>query len=392
MIESKPAHSIINRSVDFWLLGGASIALWAVMLTAQLFRDQYDVIGNHFLQVAGFFSIMSLVCNHPHFMISYRFGYGRGTPFILKHWFSLLAVPIGLIALFILAYCNYDFSIRESPLAASVSHFFTAHPMIRRWDDFNNFGTESLAFAAGLMFITVGWHYSKQVFGCMMVYAKYDEYPLTPFQRKVIKASVFAIAWFSFLSGVLSFKQYGNSGSAKFFNIPLASYPLPLWLLPFTGVCIAIFSSLTVFLVFVPNYRKYKKIPSLNFLISWIAFHIWWIPIIPNNEFYIVTVPFFHSLQYLPFAYRLESPRSAPKNISHRKLYSKIALLLFIGFMAFELGPSMLDRHFDTFANKGSLFFLISFVIFINVHHFFIDSVVWKFNLPEVRKNLLFEN
>ena len=37
--------------------------------------------------------------------------------------------------------------------------------------------------AFNVMIFTIGWHYTKQVFGCMMVYAHYDGYPLSRVQR-----------------------------------------------------------------------------------------------------------------------------------------------------------------------------------------------------------------
>ena len=67
----------------------------------------------------------------------------------------------------------------------------------------------------------------------------------------------------------------------------------------------------------------------------------------------------------------------------------RLALLLLIGFCAFELVPNLLDNAFQTEWYLKTWFFMIAFAVFINVHHFFIDSVVWKFNQAEIRKSLL---
>ncbi len=66
-----------------------------------------------------------------------------------------------------------------------------------------------------------------------------------------------------------------------------------------------------------------------------------------------------------------------------------MALLLVVGFLAFELGPNILDNGPETPWELKAWFFLFAFVVFLNVHHFFIDSVVWKFKQSEVRDNLL---
>ena len=67
----------------------------------------------------------------------------------------------------------------------------------------------------------------------------------------------------------------------------------------------------------------------------------------------------------------------------------RLGLLLFVGFCAFELIPSSLDRALETTWYLKTWFFMIAFAVFINVHHFFIDSVVWKFNQTEIRDSLL---
>jgi hypothetical protein len=48
-------------------------------------------------------------------------------------------------------------------------------------------GDVLLTAGFNLMVLTIGWHYTKQVFGCMMVYARYDGYLLTPFQRAITR-------------------------------------------------------------------------------------------------------------------------------------------------------------------------------------------------------------
>src|SRR4051812_507115 len=95
-----PANALLSRVSDFWLLGGASIGLWIVMSLAQFGRERSEAVESHFLQLGALFSLLSIVCNHPHFMISYRFAYGRGAKFVLKHWFSLLLVPAALISIY----------------------------------------------------------------------------------------------------------------------------------------------------------------------------------------------------------------------------------------------------------------------------------------------------
>ena len=92
-----PLRSLTTRSLDFWMLGGASLVLWAVMFTFEGDGREAWAINHHFLNLVALSGSLALICNYPHFMASYRLVYGQGGRFILEHWFQLLVVPICLL-------------------------------------------------------------------------------------------------------------------------------------------------------------------------------------------------------------------------------------------------------------------------------------------------------
>ena len=112
--DSERRTSLSTRFVDFWLLGGASLVLWLIMWAAYPLRRSSEAVDGHFAQIMTLASVMSIFCNHPHFMISYKFGYGRGPGFIARHWFKLVAVPLGLIAFYIVGYIHFNQDISNS--------------------------------------------------------------------------------------------------------------------------------------------------------------------------------------------------------------------------------------------------------------------------------------
>jgi hypothetical protein len=385
------SQAVSTRFADLWLLGGASILLWAVMAVGSRFRESAESIDLHFFQMAAFFSLMSIFCNHPHFMISYRFGYGRGVKFVGQHWFKLLVLPLGLIALYAVAYAKFNAQISDLPLVVFANHIFEKTGWAFRLGKLDNLGIETLSLSVLLMNLTVGWHYSKQVFGCIMVYSRYDRYPLTPLKRNLLKANLFGIAFLNFFYLTLHRPDYNADPLAKsyFFNIPMIDLGLPSLLLPLSAAFVGLSTAAVLFFIFYANFKKHRVWPSANLIVPWIAFHIWWIPILKLPEYYFLAIPFFHSLQYLPFAYRLESPKIRAWKYKDFDFCLRLALLLFVGFCAFELVPSLLDRFFETTWYLKTWFFMIAFAVFINIHHFFIDSVVWKFDQADVRENLL---
>ena len=64
-------------------------------------------------------------------------------------------------------------------------------------------------------------------------------------------------------------------------------------------------------------------------------------------------------------------------------------LLVLTGFCAFELIPNSIDIATGTIASMNVWFFFVSFWLFINIHHYFIDNVIGRFTNPRVREYLL---
>ena len=59
------------------------------------------------------------------------------------------------------------------------------------------------------------------------------------------------------------------------------------------------------------------------------------------------------------------------------------------GWLAFELVPNTLDNYLGTFNTWNVFFFFTAATLFINIHHYFIDNVIWRFKDPIVRRYLL---
>ena len=55
MENASRSNALVSRFVDFWLLGGASIALWALLVIGQAMRGHFEPIEGHFIQIGGFF-------------------------------------------------------------------------------------------------------------------------------------------------------------------------------------------------------------------------------------------------------------------------------------------------------------------------------------------------
>ena len=385
---TRPQSLTSNQVKDFWFLGGLSILIWMLFIVFEPMKANSELISTRFLQIGTLFSWLSFICNYPHFLISYRFAYTRGIKFILQNWVPLIAVPFFLIIFYLVSFFYFDTTITNNPVVLFLNSLLVKSGLSWQIGEQANLGTEVLAFSVRIMYITVGWHYAKQIFGCMMVYGHYSSYQFTILQKKLIKMSLFSIAFFNFF--VLSIPAPDAATTTTyFFNIPLSAYGFSTLFILIFKYIVLITSLLVLYFVFYKNYQKTKKLPPLNVLVGYVAFHIWWFPPIRQSEFYFLTIPFFHSLQYLPFAYRLEVNRGEKSNKENFWISLKIIMLIVAGILAFETIPHFLDVKVDSLGHFNTWFFMISFAVFINIHHFFIDSVIWKFNHKDIRDKIL---
>jgi hypothetical protein len=378
-------RALTTRYLDFWLLGGASIVVWAFMFACNPLRRVSWAVDHHYGNAFAISNTVALFVNYPHFMASYALAYRKGWSFIREHWLQLVAVPIALAVIVTWAYFLFDSSTASSAAIAAANGFFQKVGMRTRFGLSPFLGTEVLGLAVTTMYLTVGWHYTKQVYGCMMVYASFDAYPLTLAQRTLVKWNLFGI-WF------LSFTYY-NVGTepADFFGLRYFRLGLPHAVVELSIAFLAPSFGAVVYYVFGRVYEQHKRLPSLNMIVPYVAMYLWWVPLFIQSEFYMYVVPFFHSLQYLPFVYKIERGRDrdiAPTRHERRGTLMMIGLVV-AGFAFFELVPNTADALLYTKETMSLWYFFIAAQVFINVHHYFIDNVLWRFKNPEVKKYLL---
>jgi hypothetical protein len=115
-----PVRALTTRFLDFWLLGGASLLVWLVMISVQGFRTSW-AIDQHFKNLTITTASLSLLINYPHFLISYKLAYTRGRAFILGNWWQLLAVPALLAGVFALAFFDYGIPVGQVPVVSGVA-------------------------------------------------------------------------------------------------------------------------------------------------------------------------------------------------------------------------------------------------------------------------------
>lgn len=364
------------------MLGGLSIAVWAILVIFSMFRGDSELLESRFLQIPIVFAWLSFFCNFPHFMVSYKIAYSRKKSFILDHWFQLLFVPALLIGLYLCAYLFFHLKIENNLLVTKINEFFSLIHLSYRFGVNSTFGAEMLILSIRLMYILVGWHYAKQVFGCILITLRMDQIQLKQIDRNLLKYTLFSVAIYNFFFSSI---PVGNASSTSYF------YNLPIEAMGFSPDFLLYSKSLSIIMsLLLPAYLylKYRgaireQIP-MRAIVVYLAFIIWWLPPVRQLDYSLYAIPFFHSLQYLLFAAKIEGHHK----MTFKNNFIQVLVLIVAGFLFFEFVPNLLDISLKTIPGLGTIFFYIAFPVFINIHHFFIDNCIWKVSNHEVKEKI----
>ena len=356
-----PKRHLLGPGYDTLILGGASILIWLLILICRKYVS-FAPITQHLAIIPSTMASLVLLVNYPHFMASYRIAYGQGPSYIKKNWLELILVPILLFAVFVWTFW-----------------------LIRK--GLQIYSELIISLMLDLMFLTVGWHYCKQIFGCMMITARLSDYSISPEQRKILLFHIHTI-WifvFTFVHTIPTTQSYVGFDYTS--RIILSKYLLPIWGIAFVGSLIAFFWK-----VIYVNFKKDFAVPGLQFWVPLVAIYIWWLPYFSVDLFGAQMVPFFHSLQYMAFVHRYESSSQVETSKKSSSFPLVMLGLCVVGFLAFEGVPGLIDDLTETRNIVGALaFFTGSFSVFINIHHYFIDSVIWRMSNGHIIKNLRLE-
>ena len=340
--------SMIGPRIDLFLIGGASII---VCLLYWMFVSSDNSVTLYNVTWLAFY--LSFVVNYPHFASSYQLLYGDYRHLIFKKmsffWAALIA-PALLISLMFVAIQSANKQI--------------------------------LSFMVQGMYLSVGWHYVKQIYGTSIVASAIQKRYFGKWEKVFILLnlnSVWALSWVQ-----------ANIGSDKinFEGISYYTLGLPDYALTIAYGAVAATFSVTL-LIMVRKYIQTGVRPATSSLICFASIYCWYLPLL-NHPMFFYFIPFFHSMQYLLFVVALkrnqaeQATSQAVTGVAKRSLFMKkfcgfFALAAILGALAFEFIPRSLDSSVPIgLAMLTPTIWYFSFNIFLNLHHYFIDNVIWR--------------
>ncbi|QIG55324.1 hypothetical protein G6N82_03410 [Altererythrobacter sp. BO-6] len=362
---SAPRRYLFGPVRDFLTFGGSSLVLLPVVLALP---------ADRFVATFAFAALLlAHVINHPHFAHSYQIFYrgfakkafagSIGREMQLRYLFAGIVAP-ALLALFLV-----------TAVAAGE--------------------VRTLGYAANAMALFVGWHYVKQGYGLLMVDCALKKRFFGDRDKKVLLVNSYAV-W-------LSAWAYGNAKISKtsLWGIEYFTFAIPEWIV-FVGIAIASITSALTLAVLVQGFRERGQLPWNGILAYFVSIYLW-LAFVSVNPLWLLITPALHSLQYLAVVWRFETnyatalnaPASGTAdekgwNSSRNRVRLHILVFVMIGavagFIGFWGAPLLLTAAAEAPQKAlGAGVFLFSAWVFINVHHYFMDNVMWRRNNPDTK-------
>ena len=325
--KEKPPLYFVSAKVDYGLIGGATLAAWALLSSASSPGPAREAAA-----------LLSWVVNWPHFSATSWRLYGsrsRWTQFPL----TALAVP---------------------PLLVLAAAGALASP---------------LGFAPWFVKLFLIWspyHFSGQSLGLSMIYARRAGFDPGRLGRAALSGFIFG----TFLLGTARSEASGES--TPYFGIRCPSLGIPYWA-P-RAVEIGMWASGAVFLLVVLAWclRSRRFLPPIVLLPA-AAQWLWFVQGAPRESFQAF-VPFLHSLQYLLLAWSMQM---AEGRATRETVWGKSAAWAAANvaggaalFWALPWAASKLGYARD-FAEPVA-------ISAVQLHHFFVDGVIWKLRDPRL--------
>ena len=348
----------LSPFVEFLLVGGATVFLYPLSfaLRAMLGLDASEL-------AIGFLAFhAAFVVNDPHFTVTYLLFYRRDVARTQPVRWTIAGVvaPVALAAWAIAA-------------------------LVMR-------SAQTLGWMVQLMYLLVGWHYAKQGFGVLTVLSARAGVFLSARERIAFLSNAYAGWAFAWANPAAPSGEFEERGVVYW------AIAHPRWLEIVTGAAFAITTAALVATLVARSRRGERNIPRAplaGFLVT-----VWaWTIFTSADPLVRYVIPALHSVQYFYFVWLMKRNEAlaeeGPPRFG-RPVRTRLAILFLsavgLSVLLFHALPGFFDAAIAArWQVKGREIplgetpFLAAFFVFLNVHHYFMDFVVWRRENPDTR-------
>ncbi|MCB9254256.1 MAG: hypothetical protein H6617_06200 [Bdellovibrionaceae bacterium] len=331
----------VNAPIDFLFIGGLSLLSFAIFnLSGDAISYDSVIAGSLFLLWIG---------NWPHFAASnYRLYSSRE-------------------------------NIRQYPLTAIVVPFVILAGVLGAFLSPQNFAP----FWIKLFLLWSPFHFSGQSVGITLLYTRRAGIILKPWERYTFAAFIFLTFLFP------NWASDTNPVGGGYYGIEYPGLGVPNWFSYTAEVLILVFGA-ALAVIFATRYQSKKERLPWVVLLPAITQYVWFVAGRSTRNFYIL-VPFFHSIQYMFIAWVLQLKlKKDEQKIAGSRTYVTVESLrwgvinIFGGITLFYLFP-----RFCSWFGYPLDFATGVAIVGVQLHHFFVDGVIWKLRNPAVSAPLM---
>ena len=362
--DAASAGYLFHPVTDFIVAGGGSLIVAPAIIW--LIRDKGAVTP----KAVAAALLLSLVINFPHFAHSYQLLYtgivrritgSTGWKVRVRYVWAGFVVPAALGVFFVGALASGN--------------------------------VRALGYSANVMALTVGWHYVKQGYGVAVVLSAIRRIYYTNVEKRLLLLNGYAVWIYSWMALNEALR------AETYLGITYMTLALPPLARTLAGAAAVVTTLGVVFAITRRILVRHQPV-SWNGLVGYGCSLYLWVVARYTDPLFALFVPMFHSLQYLLFVWRYEinkaevdaqsDRRARGRRPSARDLFGRFVITgLVLGWLGFIILPIVLNHMVspDPLRWGPSLFAFIG-VVWINVHHYFIDNVIWRRDNEDVRRFL----
>jgi hypothetical protein len=352
-----------NAVAEFLFTGGFTALLFPL---AWLLRRWLGLdLAEYWVGFSMFYA--AYLVNDPHFAASYLLFYAdararaSGRVFSRKqttlYWLAGFVAPVGLV------------------LWAWAALAFSSAPL--------------LGMLVQCMFFFVGFHYTKQGFGLMIVLSARRGVLFSVPERRAILAHClagWAFAWATPVAPRLLVEDKG---------VVFLRWSRPL-LLSHVALLALVASTLWLSVVLFRKWRR-ERVKVVSTPLTALLASVWaWSIFSSLDPLVRYAVPALHSLQYLWMVQLLKSNEAqALTEPPHFQMNPRVRLMIFacsavaLGFVLFHVVGQVLDGALvskrERIADLGPTRYFAAIYAVINLHHYAMDAVIWRRDNPKTR-------
>ena len=360
---------LFHPAIDFFCLGGGSLLIFVFVALFAPFDTVIPAVSTVMFAIA-------ILINFPHFAHSYQIFY--------QNFFQKSFQQNGNRSL------QIRYIIAGILIPSALTVFFAASVILN--------DPKILGFGGTIMLFLVGWHYVKQGYGMLIVDSVLKKRYFTDYEKKVLLINAY-ICWVFFW-----LLTNWTISEENFLGLEYVMFTIPSWIIYVGGSLTTISTAIVAFMLIQKKFRDGIHLPFNGTVAYFTSLYVWLG--LRLDPFFLILIPACHSLQYLivVWRYQLNSAHHASLETTSRdqgilssifpsqtiwKFIIFVITGILLGYAGFLTIPQFLDSTIDyDHTIFGESMFLFMFLIFINVHHYFMDNVIWRKENPDTRRFL----